>query len=329
MIGSTPEMENSIKNYEHQGMFLLDLMKFLTADERKNLATGLGFWPSDIDSSARSSSQFNSILICRGIISDDTRHENDYTTKKVYKRDAHKLKEVASNLGYTEVVKACNKWMGIDENDGIKHQQPVIQQINNNSNNENKLLLPPERLIDALNRSEYISVFAKIFLKMNETNLNNNNKGWQIFLNYLPNASADIPFDMKNRIYSDKSKNPSEEVVTFIATNTTLTIDKFCEIIQDEKFGLKKYADKLNGIHKKSTELFNKKSSEIYDNKTEIHCWCNKKNLQHLIPIFEKEGIDTLEVVSALNETDLEKMGITKIGDRIKIRKAIESLSAN
>jgi hypothetical protein len=42
-------------------------------------------------------------------------------------------------------------------------------------------------------------------------------------------------------------------------------------------------------------------------------------DLMALIPVLEKQRINDIEIIAELNESDLEKIGIDKLGDRKKL----------
>lgn len=333
-VGLTPQMQKSIGHFEHQGMFQLRLNKILTSEQRKNLAIQLEFWPSDIDNAGRDAFSFTSTLYSRGIYGE--RADNRYDdTKRCYvnnvsSRYADGLKKAAIQLGYTEVIKACNGWMGLDENDGIPQTVPeavVVQQPSSGQVIDNRLILPPERLRDAINHKEFNQTFARIFIELNELNPKTNLTGWQT----LMNLSLTIEFSakLKSDLFSSTTRNPAELLVTYIAQNTVMTLNVFCDIIKNPQIGLGKYADQLASIHEKCVEKFKAHSEQMYADKSEIYGWCNQKDLAFLIPTLEKEGFSALEDIADITEKDLENLGITQMGQRKKIMRAISTLKVN
>lgn len=58
---------------------------------------------------------------------------------------------------------------------------------------------------------------------------------------------------------------------------------------------------------------------------TEVADFLRANRLGEYIPIFEEEDID-FETLMEINETDLEKIGVTKLGARRKIMRAIVQL---
>jgi hypothetical protein len=331
-VGLTPQMQNSIGHYEHQGMFQIALNRILTEEQRKNLAIQLEFWPSDIDRAVRDAYAFTSTLHNRGIYGE--RVDNRYDDAKrcyvntVSDRYAHNLKKAAIQLGYVEVTKACNRWMGLDENDGVPQTVPqVVQQQNSNPTIDNRLIQPPERLRDALNHQDFNQTFARIFIELNELNPKTNLTGWQTLMNQF--LTLEFSPKLKSDLFSGTSKNPSELLVMFIAQNTVTTLSAFCDIIKNPQIGLAKYADQLASIHAKCIEKFKAHSEQMYSDKSEIYGWCNQKDLAFLIPILEKEGFSALEDIADITEKDLEDLGVTLMGQRKKIMRAISTLKVN
>jgi hypothetical protein len=192
---------------------------------------------------------------------------------------------------------------------------------------ETKLSAPPERLRDALNYPDYIQIFVKIFLKLNEIDPKTNNIRWQLLKNQF--LTVDFPQSLLNKLFSNACKNPSEELVTHIAKNTIITVTDFCKVLQAESIGLEKYAGQLMAIYDKCNEKFKSLSDQVSSNKSEIYRWCNQKDLAFLIPTLEGHGFRTLEDIADINDKDLQDMGINLIGHRKSIMRAISTLKVN
>ncbi|KAG7194624.1 ATP binding [Scheffersomyces spartinae] len=59
----------------------------------------------------------------------------------------------------------------------------------------------------------------------------------------------------------------------------------------------------------------------------ELRSWLNNHKCQHLAPLFIENNV-TLDLVAELDESGLRSMGITKVGDRLRLELAISSLKA-
>jgi len=330
-IGATPQMESSIRHFEHQGMFQLTLNKILTDEQRRNLAIQLEFWPSDIDRAGKDPFSFTSTLYSRGVYGEQAGSRYD-DSKRCYinvvtERYAHALKKAGIQLGYVEVIKACNNWMGLDENDGIPQlvQQPVEQQII--SNVDAKLVPPPERLRDAINHPDFNQTLARVFIELNELNPKTNIKGWQTII--MMCQTIEFPQSLKQKVSQNGCKNPAEEVITYLAQNTIMTLNVFCDILRNQQIGLDEYADQIATIQRKCIDKFKARSEAAYSNKSEIYGWCNQNDLAFLIPILEEQGFSALEDIADITEKDLTDLGITLMGQRKKIMRAISTLKVN
>ena len=191
---------------------------------------------------------------------------------------------------------------------------------------DTKLSPPPEKLRDAIIHPDFQSMFSKIFLKLNETN-SQNLTGWQTIMNQF--LTVEFPQTLKMNIFSKQSKNPSEEVVVYIAQNTIITLHRFCDVLRSQQIDLGKYADQLVGIYEKCMEKFKSMSEKVNANKSEIYCWCNQKDLAFLIPTLEANGFSALEDIADITEQDLQTLGIDKMGQRKQIMRAISTLKLN
>lgn len=194
-----------------------------------------------------------------------------------------------------------------------------------NLETKSKLVQVPTSLKEALDHPEFIPIFAKLFLKMNSINPNNNLKGWQNLLNIMVNLN--ISKEINTKLYNGSTKNPSEELVTFIAKTTETSLEQFCQIIENDRISLNKYSQKIRTAVQKCQNQFKDTANQITNDNEKIISWCNKQGLSRLIPIFQEQGIDTLDVIKSLNESDLNDLGIKLMGDRKKVMAFINELN--
>jgi hypothetical protein len=60
-------------------------------------------------------------------------------------------------------------------------------------------------------------------------------------------------------------------------------------------------------------------SSVVSNNRNPVRVWLEELNLPQLIPIFQENGIDEMELVKTLKEEEVVAMGITQLGAKRKI----------
>jgi hypothetical protein len=135
-VGINDRMNLSIGHFEHQGMFSLAIDRIIDKEMRKNILMHLGCTGAgSIESYSSRCIEFDCYLHSRGIVSEDkkTNWSGYESTTIVENRDATKLKDAAMALGYVALVQLCNKWMGLDENDGVNSIMQQSQAQTNES----------------------------------------------------------------------------------------------------------------------------------------------------------------------------------------------------
>ena len=140
-------------------------------------------------------------------------------------------------------------------------------------------------------------------------------------------VEMEYPATQKNRWFSGQSLNPAQELVEFIAKKTVVTIPEFCATIKKLFPDLELYTENILATYQVCQKEFEQAVAEKNSNQSEVYNWCVSEGLDFLIPILEQEGFDTLEDIVDIHENDLEKMGVSKLGHKKKIMRAIGKVS--
>jgi len=122
VVSANDRMKTSIEHFKHHGIFSLAIDHIIDKEMRKNILMQLGCTGAgSIESYSSRCIEFDCYLHSRGIVSEDKKTEwSGYQSRTIIEnRDATKLKDAAIALGYVALAQLCNKWMGLDENDGV------------------------------------------------------------------------------------------------------------------------------------------------------------------------------------------------------------------
>lgn len=116
----------SLKAFEHKGHFQLKLQEYLNKDRMITLCHAIGIVGlGTIEETCQDAFSFTNMLIGRGYIHESKTWNGttSYSTS-IASRDADGLKKAAKACGYNDIIMLCNKWAGIDPNDGIVTEIP-------------------------------------------------------------------------------------------------------------------------------------------------------------------------------------------------------------
>lgn len=127
-VGENERMQLSAKHFEHQGMFSLKLGDETDKEIRRNLLLHMGITaPGTLESYSCDDLNFFSYLWGAMIVSEEKQEKwygSGYITT-VKNRDATQLRDAAAAHNYVNIVTICNRWMGLDDSDGMKIAKPI------------------------------------------------------------------------------------------------------------------------------------------------------------------------------------------------------------
>lgn len=302
-VGATPELTRSIGHFEHQGMFTLALKRTLTTERMSTLCNALGIQGiGTIEQMSRDSSQFVSSCVSRGYYGDSTQNTNDYRTKIVIKRDATPLKKAAIICGYNDIVSLCNKWMGIDENDGIIIDTPTVAQKSRNYATVGDILADRNNFGKAIRDLTILLEDGDLWTSSAEALID---KGIEIYID----QKAISLNEMKGEFYLSSIK---EVKLSDFLTNI--------ESIGCESIATRIY-DRLQEL--KANVIFKRK--ENFVGKNEVANWCKINEVSHLYDRLIELGFDSMDKLRCLDDQTCTELGI-KGFDRISLMKKIKTM---
>ena len=305
-IGANDSMKKSIGFFEHEGMFSIHLGKHLTKDIMRALLKALGCeGAGTIEQNSRDQFSFTGYLHnCMYVSEKASSGSYPNYEKIVYSRDAAALKNVASQCGYNDIVVACNRWMGLDDNDSIPIQSVMAVAT------ENKKKLGKYDIVDDIISDEdnFGLIIMNLYLKLENI--------WEDSMKRFIELGIDIPIDqntisqrkMKGKFYLESLKNI--KLSDFLSNLDAIG----CPLVKDIDAKLQE----LN-----SNVVRFKKAS--FSGKNEVASWCSDNGLSHLYDQLISLGFDSLAKLKQLDDQSCTEMGIKGFG-RIELMKKINLL---
>lgn len=332
LIGDNDAMRRSMGHFEHEGLFSIALNDMLKKDIMIALFKAMGITgEGTIYQNSKDGFCFTGYLHSCGFISETVKQTRGYPNyeKTIYSRDAKPLKKAAIILGYNNIVIACNRWMGLeDEYDGVVLQVlsiPNDSNANVSASLDSTVKRPPERLSEAIAHPKYFTLLTQVYLELNKAAQGERMKRWQkLMISYV---EMEYPPAQKQRWFSGQSLIPAQELVEIIAKKTIITIPEFCATIVKLFPDLELYTENILATHQVCQKEFEEAVAEKNSNQSEVYNWCVSEGLDFLIPILEGQGFDTLEDITDVTIGDLKDMGVTKLGHQKKIMRSINKLS--
>ena len=129
-IGENDRMQISVKHYPHQGMFTLALGDEMDREIRRKLLMHMGVTaPGTLESYSHNDLDFFGYLQGAMIVNEEkeTKWSGSGYTTRVKSRDATQLRDAAAAQNYVNIVNMCNRWMGLDDNTGLKTDTKAVE----------------------------------------------------------------------------------------------------------------------------------------------------------------------------------------------------------
>lgn len=289
-VAANDAMKKSIGFFEHEGIFSLHLQKLLTKNIMKSLLSALGCkYEGQIEQYSKDGFSFTSYL-----------HSQMHVTEKcspccypnyekiIYSRNAIVLKNAAIQCGFNDIVVACNKWMGLDENDGIA-QVGVAQETG-----QKKIDRKYETVDDILNDEDNFGLIVmNLYIQLEKLWTKSVEKFIESNINIQIDQNVISQKTMKGKFYLNSIKNV--KLTDFLSNLDSIE----CSLVKD-------IDQKLNQLN--ANVVHDKKVS--FSGKNEVASWCSDNGYSHVYDKLIELGFDSLSTLSKLDDTSCQEMGL-------------------